>query len=154
MKGIEFEVVWWDQDLIEYLVRCSNAAFAGAAKMYMVRDELSNAATELNGFPSSNKDSRNIALGTFDPKIAGGGIHMQFDCVDSVGHACVQVKLRANGCKAMGDAQSVCLMIPVEAGAIDAFVSQIQCLRITKGAKAFLQMADHTAGWVQKWLCV
>jgi hypothetical protein len=107
VKGIEFEVVWWDQDVIEYLVRCSNGAFAGAAKMYMGHDELSNAASVVGGFPSSNKDSRNIELGTFQPSTAGGGIHMHFDCGDSVGHACVQIKLRANGCKAMGDAQSV-----------------------------------------------
>lgn len=152
MKGIEFEVFWWDQDVIEYLVRCSNGAFAGAAKMYMGHDELSKLATVLGGFPSSNADSRNIELGTFQPKTAGGGIHMHFECVDSVGHACVQVKLRANGCKAMGDAQSVCLSVPVEAGAIDSFVAQIGRLRDAKGEKVFLQMADHTAGWVQEWL--
>lgn len=140
--------------MIEYLVRCSNGAFAGAAKMYLGHDGLANAASMLGGFPSSNKDSRNAELGTFQPDTAGGGIQLDFDCVDSVGHACVQVKLRADGCKGMGDAQSVCLLIPVEAGAIDAFVSQIQCLKITKGAKAFLQMADHTAGWVRKCLPV
>jgi hypothetical protein len=150
VKGIEFEVVWWDQDVIEYLVRCSNGAFAGAAKMYMGHDELSYAATVMNGFPSTNTDSRNIELGTFQPYTAGGGIHMHFECVDSVGHACVQVKLRANGCKAMGDTQSVCLLVPVEAGAIDFFVAGIRSLSSTKGAKAFLQMADHSAGWVQE----
>ena len=77
---------------------------------------------------------------------------MHFECVDSVGHACVQVKLRANGCKAMGDAQSVCLSVPVEAGAVDSFVAQIGRLRDAKGENVFLQMADHTAGWVQEWL--
>jgi hypothetical protein len=154
VKGIEFEVIWWDQDVIEYLVRCSNGAFAGAAKIYMGHDKLSNAASVLGGFPSSNRDSRNIELGTFQPNTAGGGIHLHFDCVDSVGHACVLVKIRANGCKAMGDAQSVCLFVPVEAGAIDSFVAQIGRLRNTKGDKAFLQMADHTAGWVKKWLPV
>ena len=73
MKGIEFEVFWWHQDVIEYLVRCSNGAFAGAAKMYMGHDELSKVATVLGGFPSSNTDSRNIELGTFQriPQAAG-----------------------------------------------------------------------------------
>jgi hypothetical protein len=79
LKGIEFEVVWWDQGVVEYLVRCSNGAFAGAAKMYMGHDELSNAATVLGGFPSSNKDSCNVELGTFQPHTAGGGIH----CISS-----------------------------------------------------------------------
>lgn len=152
LKGIEFEVGWWDQDVIEYLVRCSNGAFAGEVKMYTGHDELSNAANLLCGFPSFNNDSREVELGTFQPNLAGGGIRMHFDCVDSVGHACVQIKLRANGCKVMGDAQSVCLLVPAEAGAIDAFVAQIQCTKITNGAKVSLQMADHAAGWVKEWL--
>ena len=71
---------------------------------------------------------------------------MQFYCVDSAGHKVILVKLRADGCKTVGDAQSVCLSIPVEAGAIDSFVttSALACAAI--GAKAYLQMADRAPG--------
>jgi hypothetical protein len=37
-------------------------------------------------------------LGAFESKMAGGGISMSFRCVDSVGHAVVIVRLRADGC--------------------------------------------------------
>jgi hypothetical protein len=87
MRGIEFEVVWFDQDVIEYQVTCSNGAFRGATKMYLAHDDLSNAAEALSGFPSNIKDSRDVQLGALEPKVAGGSVWMSFRCVDSVGHA-------------------------------------------------------------------
>jgi hypothetical protein len=78
MRGIEFEVIWPDQDMIEYQVTCSNGPFRGTAKMYLAQDDLSKAAEILNGFPSNIKDSRDVEFGTFDPKAAGGGIFDEF----------------------------------------------------------------------------
>jgi len=144
------EVVWFDQDVIECRVTCSNGPFCGATKMYLAHDELLKAADTLAGFPSSVEDNRNIRLGAFEPDVAGGGIEMAFRCVDSAGHAVVVVRLRADGCKSVGEPQSVSLYIPVEAGAIDSFVSKARSLDDNMGAKAYLQMADHTVGWVQR----
>lgn len=152
MRGIEFEVVWSDQDVIELRVRCSSGSFYGDTRMYSGHDGLPNMADILSGFPLDAKDSRTVELGTFDPSMAGGGIHMRFYCVDAVGHAAVLAKLRTDHCKSMGEAQSVCLYIPVEAGAIDGFVTQARSLGSTIGAKAYLHMADHTVGWVQRWV--
>ena len=151
MQGIEFEVVWSDQDVIEHRVRCSNGSFCGDTRMYSGHDDVPNAADVLSGFPLDANDSRTFELGAFDPSTAGGGIHMRFYCVDSVGHAAVLVKLRADGCKSMGEAQSVCFYLPVEAGAIDSFVNQARSIGSTIGAKAHLHMADHTVGWAQRW---
>jgi hypothetical protein len=120
--------------------------------MYSAYEDLPNTAEVLSGFPLDAKDFRTVELGTFDSSMAGGGIHMRFYCVDSVGHAAVLTKLRADRCKSMGEAQSVCFYLPVEAGAIDAFVTQARSLGSTIGAKAYLHMADHTIGWVQRWL--
>jgi len=151
MRGIEFEVVWFDNDAIEYQVVCSNGSFTGTAKMYLSHDGLQNAANILGGFPSSTTDLREVELGTFESEAAGGGIHMSFYCVDSVGHAVVFVKLRADGCKDFGsEPQLVSLYVPIEAGAVDSFVKQARSIRETKGAKAYLHMADHTLGWVRK----
>jgi hypothetical protein len=150
MRGIQFEVIWSDQDVIEYRVQCSNGSFSGNVTLYSGHDDLRNAAEVLAGFPSNSKDSRTIELGTFDPRTAGGGIQTGFYCVDSVGHAIVSVKLRADGCSGMGEAQSVCLRIPVEAAAVDSFVSQARSVASTAGAKAYLHMADHTAGRVRR----
>jgi hypothetical protein len=150
MKGIEFEVVWFDQDVIEYRVTCANGSFSGSTKMYLTHSDLANAADTLSGFPSSIKDSRNIKLGAFESGVAGGGIEMDFRCIDSVGHAVAIIRLRADGCKGAGEPQSVCLYIPVEAGSIDSFVAKARSIEDTMGAKAYLHMADHTVGWVQR----
>lgn len=72
MRGIEFEVVWSDQDVIEYQVTCSNRPFRGATKMYLAHDDMAKTAEILSGFPSHVKDARDIELGAFKPNIAGG----------------------------------------------------------------------------------
>ncbi len=151
MRGLEFEVVWWDQDVVEYGVTCANGYFAGNVKMYANHDDLRQAGEGLRGFPRDGKDSRILELGTFQPDAAGGGIQAEFRCVDSVGHAIAFVKLRDDACTGMGEAQSVCLLVPVEAGAIDSFVSQACSIRSMAGAKAYLHMADPTRDWVRKW---
>jgi hypothetical protein len=150
MRGIEFEVVWFDQDVIEFRVVCSNGSFCGATKMYLAHDGLSKAAEILSGFPSSTKDSRDVRLGAFEPSAAGGGIEMAFRCVDSSGHAIVLVRLRTQGGEGLADCQSVFLYIPVEAGSIDSFVPRARTVDDTKGAKAYLHMADNCVGWVKR----
>lgn len=75
---------------------------------------------------------------------------MTFQCVDSAGHAVVLVKLRADGCKGLCEPRCASLYVPVEAGAIDAFVSKARSINDTRGSKAYLQMADHTVGWIQR----
>lgn len=152
MRGIDFEVVWRDQDVTEYRVRCSNGFFSGDVNVYANDGDLLKAADLLSGFPRDAKDSRSFELGTFESDSAGGGIQADFQCIDSVGHAIACVQLRGDGCRRMGEAQSVCLQIPVVAGSIDSFVSQARSTRNESSAKAHLQMADHTAGWVRRWL--
>ena len=150
MRGVEFEVDWSDNDLIQYRVTCSNGRFRGETRMYLDHGALGELAESLRGFPSSSKDSRDIELGAPDAKFAGGGILMAFRCVDSVGHAVAIVRLRTDGCKGPGEPESVCLYIPVEAGAIDAFVDQAATIDETLGATAYLQMADHTVEQIQR----
>ena len=150
MRGIEFEVVWFDQDVIEYRVTCSNGSFGGATRLYSSHVDLTKAADILSGFPSNIKDFRNLRLGTFAPELAGGGIDMTFKCVDSAGHAVVLVTLRDDGREAICQPQSVNLCIPVEAGSIDSFVTKVHSIDDVVGAKAYLHMADHTVRWVQR----
>jgi hypothetical protein len=141
-SGIEFKVVWFDQDVIELQVNCTNARFSGRANAYVARDDLPRIAEDLRGFPSSAADSRDFELGTFNPKHANGGIRMHFYCADLAGHALVEVKLRSDHCKALGEAESVALRIPVEASAIDSFVRQLSVMDQEQfGAIACLPMA-------------
>jgi hypothetical protein len=140
--GIQFEVVWFDQDVLECQLRCSNGRFSGVAEIYLSHDDLPKMAAALNGFPASAADSRNLELGTFAPNHADGGVRMNFYCKDSVGHAAVDVKLRGDACSALGEVESVSLRIPLEAAAIDSFVAQIMAMKWAEvGAMASLDMA-------------
>ena len=150
MRGIEFEIVWFDKDVIEYQVTCSNGPFRGATRMYLAHDDLSKAAETVSGFPSSIKDYRDVDLGASGQNSAGGGISMSFRCVDSVGHGVVFVRIMAEGCMSPDEPQSARLYIPVEAGSIDSFVAKARSIEDAKGAKVYLHMADHTVGWVQR----
>jgi len=115
--------------------------------MYLDHGGLPKAADALSGFPSDAKDSRMIELGTFEHRMAGGGIHMRFFCVDSVGHAAVLTKLRDDGCKDMGEPQSAALYIPVEAGAIDSFVLQARSIGTTVQRRTFTWLIPRWIGY-------
>jgi hypothetical protein len=92
-------------------------------------------------FPSSPIDSRDFELGTFNPEHADGGVRMRFYRLDSAGHAAVDVRLRGDACKALGEIESVALRIPIEAAAIDNFIQELRTLGKTMGASAFLRKA-------------
>ncbi len=140
--GIQFEVVWFDQDVLECQLRCSNGYFSGVAEVYLRHDDLPNMAAALKGFPTHATDYRNIELGTFDPKCAGGGVRMYFYCTDSVGHAAVDVKLRGDACIALGEIESVALRIPIEAASVDYFIAQVKSMDASQiGAMVGLDMA-------------
>ncbi len=140
-NGIEVELIWLDQDALEFLFSCSNGRFSGHAEIYLSHDKLCEVAEGLSGFPSHTKDSRDFELGTFNPDHADGGIRMHFCCPDSQGHAVVEVKLRGDACKGLGELESVALRIPIQAAAIDSFMSQIKQREKLVGATAYLQMA-------------
>jgi hypothetical protein len=142
--GVEFEVFWWDQDVVELRVMSSNGQFAGWAKIYVGHDVLPQMAEQSKGFPSSASDSRDFELGTFDPKYADGGIRMHFYCLDSVGHAALEIKIRGDLCEALGEVESVALRIPIEAAGVDSFVAQVTAMDAEQlAATARLPMAGH-----------
>jgi hypothetical protein len=143
MLGIEFEVIWFDQEAIEYRVTCSNGLFCGTTDLYSSHESLANAANLIRGFPASIRDSRNVTFGTFEPTFAGGGVSMTFQCTDSAGHKEVLVKLRDDGRKQTGKPQSVDLILPIEPSAIDFFVARASSIGNTLGSKANLNMANR-----------
>lgn len=140
-NGIDVEVIWLDQNVTECRISCSNGYFSGQAEIYVGHNDLLKMTDELTGFPSSVNDCRDFELGTFNPDHADGGIRMHFFCLDPVGHAAVDVKLRGDACKSLGEVQSVALRIPVLAAGIDSFISQIRKLDQEVGATAHLDMA-------------
>lgn len=143
-EGIEIKVLWSDVDVVQFRVTCSNGCFSGQTTLYADHERLPQIYAALSGFPSNPADHRIVELGSLDPRGAGGGVEMRFYCVDSVGHAAVDVKLRADACVEFGQVQSVALTIPVEAAAVDSFLSEIAKIDSEQiGGKARLAIAHR-----------
>jgi len=53
-KGISWEVTWFDfdQKLMKIVFACSNEYFSGTCNVYVSRDQLSELANALDGFPA------------------------------------------------------------------------------------------------------
>lgn len=139
--GIEFEIIWFDQDEVEIVCGCSNACFSGQAEIYLSYDDLAQLADKLSGFPTRGGDSRDFEIGTFHSEHADGGMRMHFYCLDVKGHVAVDVRLRGDACKALGEPESVALRIPLEPAAIDFFVLQLRTMSKSTTGGAFLPMA-------------
>lgn len=137
-NGIKLELIWSDQDVIEVVLSCSNGHFSGRAEIYLGHGELSELAEALRGFPSNPSDSRELELGSFNPSHADGGVRMNFHCSDSSGHAVVEIRIRGDGCWAIGEPESVALRIPIEPAGVDSFVLQLMTID-TVGKSAFCQ---------------
>ncbi len=142
-NGVSLEVIWFDEveDLPEVVFSCSNGYFSGQAEIYVSRDHLSKLAEAISGFPSRLGDSRYFELGTFNPEHADGGARLHFCCKDSAGHSVVEVKLRGDACKGLGEMESVALRIPIQAAAVDDFVRQLRNLSKEVGVAAHLRNA-------------
>ena len=77
-NGINIKVIWFDRDMIEIVLSCSNGYFSGQCEICLGHDELSILADGLSGFPIQVSDFREFKLGTFDPNHADGGALMSF----------------------------------------------------------------------------
>jgi len=140
-KGIGIEVRWFDESFLEVSFSCSNGRFSGQAEIYLAHDTLSTLADALIGFPANPNDSCKSKLGTFKPEHADGGVRMYSHCMDSVGHAAVDIQLRGDACTELGEIESVALRIPIQAASVDSFIKELRMIDKTIGATAYLQMA-------------
>jgi hypothetical protein len=139
--GLRFEVRWSDQDVLEVRVTAWNGAFGGSADVYVGIGDLAEAAAKLEGFPRQHSDSRDLELGAFGPKFAGGAVRICFSCKGAVGHSFIEAKIEADYLNAE-KAQSVFLFGPVEAAAVDTFVSELQRLEVEQDRVAFLRISE------------
>ncbi|MBI1848957.1 MAG: hypothetical protein HYR85_01295 [Planctomycetes bacterium] len=131
--GIEIEVFWFDDDVLELLVRASSSGFAGRTALYASHDAPQTMAAAIRGFPVSGSDRREFQLGTFDPKYAGGGCRFVFLCADTAGHAFVHVTIHSDY-----DAARAEFAIAIEAQGVAEFVDQLERMSVVEGALARL----------------
>lgn len=129
-----------DPDYVLIDIIASDGGFAGSASVYERHDVAETVRAQLIGFPRSPTDSREIVLGSFNPIHAGGGVRMVFSCVNLAGHTTVAVEIEDQP-RDGRTTRSVSLRMPVEAIAIDAFVTQLQRWSAELGETATLQGA-------------
>lgn len=139
--GLQISVVYTDEDLVELRVTASNGVFAGQVDVYADFDALTELAEVLRDFPGGRSDERAFEVGSLDSAYAGGGAGFRFYCLDSVGHAAAEVRLRSDPEAGGGVSDTVVLHVPVEAAAIDAFVVQLAGVEGVVGQTARLEAA-------------
>jgi hypothetical protein len=122
--GFKFEDIYRDADVLEVRVSGWNGAFGGVADIYMGSGRLGEVATLLQGFPSSVTDNREFTLGAFGGEFAGGGINLRFRTCGGAAPVVVESRIEANSDSA-APRQSVVLVLPTEAAAIDSFVEEL-----------------------------
>ncbi len=142
--GLQIGFLWNDYDVVEVSIHASNGDFGGTAKAYVSRGGLAGAASILEGFPRQTSDTRELELGSVDPKFAGGGVSMKFFCRDSAGHAAIELRIVSNGSNAPwwdAPSQSVHMFANVEAAAIDEFAVELRRLDAEQTGLASLRFA-------------
>lgn len=113
-----------DPDYLRLDISIADGDFAGRVDVYEDPELPKTLAETLRGFPRSPADRREIVLGSFDPRVAGGGVRLIFRCVDRSGHAIVEAELEDQPMDGTPQ-RSVQLRMPVVAPAIDTFVAEL-----------------------------
>ena len=139
--GVQISIVYTDEHLVELRIVASNGVFAGQAEVYADAGSLIEFAAVLRDFPESQEDSRAFEIGSFDEESAGGGAIFRLFCLDSAGHTSAEVRLRSDPKVKGGVSDTVLLHVPVEAGAIDSFVAQLEQMAAVVGQSALLEAA-------------
>jgi hypothetical protein len=140
-RGIELRLVWFDNDVLNLRASAWNGSFGGVAEIYEAIGGLQAAASYLRGFPKGPSDQRDIVFGNFDRKCAAGGMRLRFHCIDGAGHAYVETTIDANY-RTGGTIQTAVLAMPVEAAAVDAFVSQLEQVELSRSGAALLEAKE------------
>lgn len=123
--GIEFELIWKDDDLLEVRVVASNTRFHASAHCYTGHGAFAELAGAIAGFSRSVDDKRSVDVGTLDPAYAHGGVRLSFRCSNSAGHVVVDLEFLSEPVR-MAERETASFSIEVEPAAIDLFVEQLR----------------------------
>jgi hypothetical protein len=141
--GLQIQVTYADEDLVEIRVSAWNGMFGGAAEIYVNLDELEQIAGKLKGFPETIADSREIVVGELGSRSPSedGGLRMFFYCRDSSGHAYVDLRIESYSLSKR-KVQFVTCFLPIEAAAVDSFVEELARIGAERAGQAFLRGAE------------
>lgn len=139
--GFQFDVLWNDNDLFEIRISAWSRTFGGVADVYVPIGGLREAAESLAGFPRNSQDDREVQFGKFGSGWGGGAFNIRLYCQDTAGHAVAESRIESEY-DGKGKAQSVLLMAPIEAAAVDRFVEDLRRLETERRGSAFLAISS------------
>ena len=138
--GVELEIIWFDEDMIELRIRSSNHRYAGQTSFYAGFGSPKEFADRISGFPTSAADRRVYEFRGAD--LAGyGDAKFDFSSIDSRGHCILAITVHENSLQFPGNIQSVGLIVPFDPASLDSFVEQLNRMEVRVGDRAFLAMA-------------
>jgi hypothetical protein len=140
-RAVRLEYQYHDVDLVELKVTAWNGRFGGTTKLWVAQDELAEVAGIIEGFPRSHSDRREIVLGAFGPKFAGGAMSIGFSCIDQAGHSRLQIMIESDD-QGLPEPESVKLISPFEPAALDRFVEEMKRLSSNLQGCATLNLAE------------
>jgi len=120
---------------------CIEWSVRGQADVYADSEAPAQFAVALRGFPTGEGDIREFELGSRDVAYAGGGAGFRFYCLDSVGHAAAEVRLRSDTNAEDGMNDVAVFHISVDAAAVDTFVIQLEQMGAMVGQTALLEVS-------------
>ena len=127
-EGIAIEIIWDDVDLKMIVVDAANGRFRAHAEAYVGPGELGRIAEAIAGFPSGQKDVREVVVGT---------ARLRFFCrEETLGHAMVEVKC-AGGTDEYPELAH--FFLAIETGAVEEFVRQLRAVGERKEKPAILR---------------
>jgi len=139
--GLTIEPVWFDTDVVQYRIKASNGRFSGVTHVYELHDSPRAWAKQLAGFPQRASDRRRMTWGASSPLQAGGFADLQFACIDSAGHAALEIVLVSEWRRSGEAVESAQFHLNITAASLDRFVEQLRTLWTNPPNSAHLTLA-------------
>jgi hypothetical protein len=126
-RGLQVKYLYNDTDIIELRIIADNGRFCGTTNVYVSMGELPNVAEILRGFPKDSSDCRDVTLGAFGRKSAGGAVRLRFYCTDLAGHTTVEITIEADEADYARSevAETATVIAKFEPAALDEFLKEL-----------------------------
>ena len=137
--AVDFRVIDVDEDYTLVEFSAGDGAFAGSTQLYGGRSEASALAQGLAGFPTRIGEERQIELGSRDPKVADGWVHIRCLCDGRTGHVLLEIHIMDKAVRAAVPGREVRLQFPTRPAALDEFAAALNVLDWRLGNSATLR---------------
>lgn len=142
-ERVQVAFLWNDNDLLEVRISAWNGRFGGTTDVYLAIDGLAKAAEKIDSFPRNPHDKREIQFGP-----GKGLVTVRFFCEGEGGRSFIELWMESQHetyqCATNVSPENVRIHAPVEASAIDTFVSELRQVQANLSGVASLNLVPQT----------